>query len=70
MSLKIATTSGSIVDFLAVAWVYIHKLQRVIYILFGVVLLGSIYTQVTKSRHELSDPKPPTDGPSGFSCAA
>jgi uncharacterized membrane protein YfcA len=36
MSLEIATTSGSIVDSLAVAWVYIHRLQRVIYILFGV----------------------------------
>jgi len=59
MSLEIATTSGSIVGSLAAAWVYAHKLQRVIYILFGVVLLGSIYTQVTRSRHELPDPKPP-----------
>jgi uncharacterized membrane protein YfcA len=59
MSLEIATTSGSIVGSLAAAWVYIHRLQRVIYILFGVVLLGSIYTQVTRSRHELPDPKPP-----------
>ena len=30
-----------------------------IYILFGVLLLGSIYTQVTRSEHELPDPKPP-----------
>jgi uncharacterized membrane protein YfcA len=59
MSLEIATTSGSIVDSLAAAWVYIHRLQRVIYILFGVLLLGSIYTQVTRSGHELPDPKPP-----------
>jgi hypothetical protein len=36
----------------------------------GVVLLGSIYTQVARTRHELPDPNPPTDGPCGFSCAA
>ncbi len=59
MSLEIATTSGSIVGSLAASWVYIHRLQRVIYILFGVVFLGSIYTQVTRSRHELPDLKPP-----------
>jgi uncharacterized membrane protein YfcA len=70
MSLEIATTSGSIVGSLAAAWVYAHGLQRVIYILFSVVLLGSIYTQVTRSRHELPTPSPPTDGPGGFSCAA
>jgi uncharacterized membrane protein YfcA len=59
MSLEIATTSGSIAGSLATAWVYAHGLQRVIYILFSAVLLGSIYTQVTRSRHELPDPKPP-----------
>lgn len=59
MSLEIATTSGSIVGSLAAAWVYTHRIQRVIYVLYGVVLLGSIYTQVTRSRDELPDPKPP-----------
>lgn len=59
MSLEIATTLGSIVGSLTAAWIYAHGLQRAIYIIFGIVLLGSIYTQITKSRHELPEPKPP-----------
>ncbi|AET33075.1 putative permease K07090 [Pyrobaculum ferrireducens] len=59
MSLLTATTSGSIVGALLASWVYSHGLEHVIYIVFGVVLLGSIYTQVARARYELPDPKPP-----------
>ncbi|MGC9118952.1 MAG: sulfite exporter TauE/SafE family protein [Thermoproteus sp.] len=59
MSLEIATTSGSIVGSLAAAWVYAHNLQHAIYVIFGIVLLGSIYTQITRSKFELPEPKPP-----------
>ena len=59
MSLEIATTSGSIVGSLTAAWVYAHNLQHVIYVIFGIVLLGSIYTQITRSKLELPKPKPP-----------
>ncbi|MDT7868582.1 MAG: sulfite exporter TauE/SafE family protein [Thermoproteus sp.] len=59
MSLEIATTSGSIVGSLTAAWVYAHNLQHAIYIVFAVVLLGSIYTQITRSKYELPKPMPP-----------
>nr|KJR73822.1 MAG: permease [Thermoproteus sp. AZ2] len=59
MSLEIATTTGSIVGSLTAAWIYSHGLQRIIYIMFGIVLLGSIYTQITRSKYELPEPKPP-----------
>ncbi|MGC9051016.1 sulfite exporter TauE/SafE family protein [Pyrobaculum sp.] len=59
MSLEMATTSGSIVGSLTAAWVYAHNLQHVIYAIFGIVLLSSIYTQITRSKLELPKPKPP-----------
>ena len=59
MSLEVGTTSGSIMGSLAAAWVYQHNLHHVIYLVFGTVLLGSIYTQISKSKSELPEPKPP-----------
>lgn len=59
MSLEIATTAGSIIGSLLAAWVYAHGLQRIIYVVFGIVLLSSIYTQITRSKFELPEPKPP-----------
>ena len=53
MGLEIATTAGSIVGALTVAFMYSHHLQYVIYIVFGLVLLSQVYIQLTRSKYEL-----------------
>ncbi|EZQ04818.1 MULTISPECIES: sulfite exporter TauE/SafE family protein [Acidianus] len=58
MSLEIATTAGSIVGSLTVAYIYEHHLAYIIYIIFGIVLIGSIYPTITKGKRELPEPKP------------
>ena len=59
MGLEIATTSGSIVGALTVAYIYSHHLQFIIYIIFGIVLLSQVYVQLNKSKFELPKPVKP-----------
>ena len=59
MGLEIATTTGSIIGSLTAAWVYAHRLEFIIYVVFGVVLLTQIYFQVERSRFELPRPMRP-----------
>lgn len=59
MGLEIATTSGSIVGALTVAYIYSHHLQFIVYIVFGIVLLSQVYVQLTKSKFELPRPVKP-----------
>ncbi|MEW9492457.1 MAG: sulfite exporter TauE/SafE family protein [Candidatus Aramenus sulfurataquae] len=48
-----ATTTGSIIGSLTVAFIYSHHLQYIIYIVFGAVLLSQIYVQLQRSKFEL-----------------
>jgi len=50
ISLEIATTAGSIVGSLTVAYIYSLRLEYVIYIVFGIVLLFSIYPTLSKMK--------------------
>ena len=59
MGLEIATTTGSIIGSLTAAWVYAHRLEYIIYIVFGVVLLTQIYFQIERSKFELPRPMKP-----------
>ena len=59
MGLEIATTTGSIIGSLTAAWVYAHKYEYIIYIVFGVVLLTQIYFQIERSKFELPRPMKP-----------
>ena len=59
MGLEIATTTGSIVGSLTAAWVYAHRLEYIIYIVFGIVLLTQIYFQLERSKFELPKPMKP-----------
>lgn len=59
ISLEIATTAGSIVGSLTVAYIYSLHLEYVIYIVFGVVLLFSIYPTLKKMSGEFPPPKDP-----------
>ncbi len=53
MGLEIATTSGSIVGALTVAYIYSHHWQYIVYIIFGLVLLSQVYIQLTRAKYEL-----------------
>lgn len=53
VGLEIATTTGSILGALTVAYVYSHHLQDVIYLVFGLVLLSQIYVQLERSKFEI-----------------
>lgn len=53
VGLEIATTTGSILGALTVAYVYSHHLQDVIYLVFGLVLLSQIYVQLERSKFEV-----------------
>jgi len=59
MGLEVATTAGSILGALTVAYVYSHGLEYVIYLVFGAVLLSQVYVQLTRSRFELPRPVKP-----------
>jgi uncharacterized membrane protein YfcA len=59
MSLEIATTLGSIVGSLTVAFIYSHHLENIIYIVFGIVLLSQVYVQLQRSKFELPKPMKP-----------
>ncbi|BBG24694.1 hypothetical protein IC006_2028 [Sulfuracidifex tepidarius] len=59
MSLEIATTLGSIVGSLTVAFIYSHHLENVIYVVFGLVLLSQVYVQLKRSKFELPKPMKP-----------
>ncbi|EWG06707.1 MAG: hypothetical protein ASUL_08264 [Candidatus Aramenus sulfurataquae] len=48
-----ATTTGSIIGSLTVAFIYSHHLQYIIYIVFGAVLLSQVYVQLQRSKFEL-----------------
>jgi len=53
MSLEIATTAGAIVGSLVAHYVYEHSLEFILFIIFGVVLLTSVYQQLKKASLEL-----------------
>jgi uncharacterized membrane protein YfcA len=60
MSLEVATSLGALTGSLAVALIYSLGLQRLVYVVFGAVLLLSSYTQMkvlTKARRA----RPPPD---------
>lgn len=58
MGLEIATTGGSIVGALAVAYIYSHHLEYIIYVIFGIVLLSQVYIQLERSKFDLPRPIP------------
>lgn len=52
IGLEIATTLGAIVGSLTAVYVYNHSFDYVIYIIFGVVLLGSLIPTVQRGKYE------------------
>lgn len=54
MSLEIGTTIGAIIGALTAAFVYSHNLSFVIFILFGVVVLTSVYPTLRRGDDEKS----------------
>jgi len=59
MSLEIATTGGAIIGSLLAHWIYEHHLVFILFIVFGVVILSSVYPQIEKSSLELPKPMKP-----------
>ncbi|MFP3319534.1 MAG: sulfite exporter TauE/SafE family protein, partial [Acidilobus sp.] len=59
MGLEIGTTAGSIIGSLTAAWVYAHRLEYIIYVVFGLVLLSQVYIQLERSKSELPKPMKP-----------
>jgi uncharacterized membrane protein YfcA len=59
MGLEIATTTGSIVGSLTVAYIYSHNLEWIVYVVFGIVILMSIIPTAQRGKYEIPDPKPP-----------
>ena len=53
MGLEIATTTGSIVGSLTAYYIYEHHLAYILYIIFGIVILTSVYPQLKKVSFEL-----------------
>lgn len=59
VGLEVATTIGAIIGSLLAVFVYSHNLDWIIYVLFGSVLLFSLYPTAEKGRHEIPPPKKP-----------
>ena len=59
IGLEVATTAGAIIGSLLAVYVYDHRLQWIIYVLFGAVLLFSLYPTAQKGRHEIPPLKKP-----------
>ncbi|ACB40111.1 sulfite exporter TauE/SafE family protein [Pyrobaculum neutrophilum] len=60
MSLEISTTLGALAGSLTAAWIYASGLQRVVYLVFGAVLIFSSYMQWAVAK--LGErPRPPPD---------
>jgi hypothetical protein len=58
-SLQVATTSGAIAGSLTATYIYSHHLEPIIYVVFGIVLLGSVYPTIKRGKFEIpmnSDP--------------
>ncbi|ALU32069.1 permease [Sulfolobus acidocaldarius] len=53
MSLEIATTLGAIVGSLIANIIYKMHLEDILFIIFGIVILSSVYVQLTKAKDEL-----------------
>ena len=53
VGLEIATTTGAIVGSLTAVEVYDHKLQWIIYVIFGLVLLMSLIPTVQRGKYEV-----------------
>jgi len=59
MSLEIGTTAGAIVGSLVAHYVYEHGLEFILFIIFGIVILTSVYPQLKRAYLELpKDMKP------------
>ncbi len=59
MSLEVGTTLGAIVGSLIVAYIYSRNLSSLVFVLFGGVLLVSLYFELVHRRHEhYKAPKP------------
>ncbi len=59
IGLEVATTAGAIIGSLLAVFVYTHNLEWIIYVLFGAVLLFSLYPTAEKGRHEIPPLKKP-----------
>ena len=59
MGLEIATTSGAIVGSLLAHYIYEHHLAFILFIIFGIVILTSVYPQLKKASLELPKPIDP-----------
>ncbi|QIW25156.1 sulfite exporter TauE/SafE family protein [Sulfolobus sp. S-194] len=59
MGLEIATTTGAIVGSLIAHFIYEHHLAFILFIIFGIVILTSIYPQIKKASLELPKPIKP-----------
>ncbi len=58
-SLQTATTLGAIAGSLTVTFIYSHHLESIIYIVFGIVLLGSVYPTLKRGKSEIPEMLPP-----------
>ncbi|BFH72775.1 sulfite exporter TauE/SafE family protein [Sulfurisphaera javensis] len=59
MGLEIATTTGAIIGSLIAHYIYEHHLAFILFIIFGIVILTSIYPQLKKASLELPKPIKP-----------
>jgi len=59
MGLEIATTSGAIIGSLLAHYIYEHQLVFILFIIFGIVILASVYPQLKKASLELPKPMDP-----------
>ncbi len=59
IGLEVATTIGAVIGSLLAVFVYTHNLDWIIYVLFGAVLLFSLYPTAEKGRHEVPPVKAP-----------
>jgi uncharacterized membrane protein YfcA len=59
MGLEIATTLGAIIGSLIASYIYSHSLFYIIYISFGIILISSIPSTLSRGRYELPLPKRP-----------
>ncbi|AWR96819.1 TSUP family transporter [Acidianus sulfidivorans JP7] len=59
MSLEIATTGGAIIGSLIAHIIYQLGLEFILFIIFGIVILSSLYPQIKKASLELPKPSKP-----------
>jgi uncharacterized membrane protein YfcA len=59
VGLEVATTTGAIVGSITAYVIYSHALEFLIYIIFGIVLLGSLIPTITRGKYETPPDRAP-----------